>query len=184
MEMTQLGYNLELTKPFMILDNVIAVSGRCAHNLFQHQYGYGKLSENIEKTVDELGIKRNTFYVFESCVRGPLLLLKEKLKKLQYLDEKNYHQDNSDHDLMARAYLNYGYICGYVPIDFISKLNNGTTRKNDSFKEINDLYKKLRISKQEMQSFENLISGETINKYKNIWKNKEHQLYDLTHIRI
>ena len=44
MEMTENGYNLHLTKPFEILNNVIAVSGRCAHYLFDHN-GVGKLGE-------------------------------------------------------------------------------------------------------------------------------------------
>jgi hypothetical protein len=79
MEMTQYGYNLELTKPFKILDNVIAVSGRCAHSIFRAPFcGIGKLGESIEKTIDELNIDRNKFYVLDTCNRGPLLLDKDK----------------------------------------------------------------------------------------------------------
>ena len=35
MEMTMNNYNLHLSKPFNLLHNVVAVSGRCAHNLFR-----------------------------------------------------------------------------------------------------------------------------------------------------
>ena len=41
------------------------------------------------------------------------------MKILRYLDEVNYFLETSDHDLFARAYVERGWICGYVPIDFI-----------------------------------------------------------------
>lgn len=103
MEMTQLGYNIHLTKPFNILNNVIAVSGRCAHNLYDHN-GFGKLGTDIERKIDVLNVDKNSFYVLETCNRGPLLIDREKLKELNYLDENEYFLDNSDHDLMARAF--------------------------------------------------------------------------------
>jgi glycosyltransferase involved in cell wall biosynthesis len=178
MEMTQNGYNIELTKPFLCLPNVIAVSGRCAHNLFKHNIGIGKLGGLVEKSVNELGIDKNKFYIYETCNRGPLLLCKDKLKKLGYLDECNYHLENSDHDLMARAYINYNYICGYVPIDYISNLEDGSTRKNDPYKKINDEYKYKRIDKHEIKGYTG-ISGESINKYKNIWIERKPIVYNL-----
>ena len=72
---------------------------------------------------------RNTFYTYETCNRGPLLLDRQKVKELGYLDAEHFFQDNSEHDLMARAYLTKGYICGYVPLDFSSPLAQGSTRK-------------------------------------------------------
>jgi glycosyltransferase involved in cell wall biosynthesis len=129
MEMTEFGYNLQLTKPFTLFDNVMAVSGRCAHNLFSN-LGVGKLGTDIEKPIDELSVRKSTFYVFDSCVRGPLLLDREKLKEMNYLDEEEYFLDNSDHDLMARAYLEKKYVCGYVPIDFKAPLQDGSTRNS------------------------------------------------------
>lgn len=105
MEMIENGYNLHLTKPFNLYNNVIAVSGRCAHNLFDHNSGIGKLGTNIEKNVNELNVDKNKFYVFETCNRGPLLIERKKLEELNFLDEENYFLDDSDHDLMARAYL-------------------------------------------------------------------------------
>jgi len=79
MEMTEYGYNLSLTKPFNQFNNVIAVSGRCAHNIFSVSFnGIGKLGETIEKSIDELNIDRNKFYVYDTCNRGPLLIDKEK----------------------------------------------------------------------------------------------------------
>jgi glycosyltransferase involved in cell wall biosynthesis len=128
MQMTQKAYNVHLTKPFLYYSNVIAVSGRCAHNM-TNPYGVGKLGESIEKTVDELRIDRNKFYVFETCNRGPLLIDRKKLVEMNFLNEEEYFLDNSDHDLMLRAYLEKKYICGYVPIDFLAPLTDGTMRK-------------------------------------------------------
>ena len=54
------------------------------------------------------------------------------------MDEVNYFLDNSDHDLFARAYFYKKWICGYVPMDFNSPLENGCTRKPRD--EINEKY--------------------------------------------
>ena len=174
MKMTELGYNLQLSKPFLILDNVIAVSGRCAHNLYEHHIGVGKIGMDIEKTCDELNISKNKFYVFETCNRGPLIFDKEKLKELNFLNEEEYFLDNSDHDLMARAYLQKKYICGYVPIDFESLLETGSTRNNKTYNNCN----KYLINKLEK---EKLMNKPTLglNKYKDLWKRREPIIYQL-----
>ncbi len=49
------------------------------------------------------------------------------------MDEENYFLDDSDHDLMARAYLEKKYICGYVPIDFKAPLCDGSTRNKINY---------------------------------------------------
>jgi len=167
MEMTELGYNIHLSKPFNILTNVIAVSGRCGHNLFRTG-GIGKLGRNVEKEISTLSVDKNMFYTFETCNRGPLLLHKEKVIKLGYLDEINYFLDNSDHDLMARAYLQEGYICGYVPIDFDAPLKNGSTRKSKDKKNM-----------EKLKELKNKIDGTYINKYKNDWTNIDAKQYIL-----
>jgi len=128
MEMTEHGYNMRLLKPFILNKNIIGISGRCCHSFDQTQ-GVGKLGRDVTKTLSELNIDRNAYYIGETCNRGPLLLDHSKLKELNYLDEKNYFLDNSDHDLFARAYFLKQWECGYVPIDFNSPLENGSTRK-------------------------------------------------------
>ena len=166
MEMTEYDYNRHLTKPFNILPNVIAVSGRCAHNLFRGG-GVGKLGTSIERNISELNVDREKFYTFETCNRGPLLLDKEKVETLGYLDEINYFLDNSDHDLMARAYLKYGYICGYVPINFSAPLSDGSTRKEK------DQKNKLALIK-----LRSTING-NYNKYRKYWGDLEPKVYNL-----
>jgi glycosyltransferase involved in cell wall biosynthesis len=169
MEMIELGYNKHLTKPFNILNNVIAVSGRCGHNLFRDG-GIGKLGLLVEKNISELKLDKNCFYSFETCNRGPLLLDKEKVKELNYLDEEHYRHENSDHDLMLRAFLYKKYICGYVPIDFNAPLINGSTRKNSDQKNIN---KKIELQNK------GLWWGHYINNYRNVWQNLEPRQYNL-----
>lgn len=173
MKMTEYGYNLHLTKPFLILDNVIAVSGRCAHNLF-NTYGIGKLGALIENNIDELNVCKNKFYVFDTCNRGPLVLDREKLKELNYLDEEEYFLDNSDHDLMARAFLEKNYICGYVPIDFSSPLQFGSTRNTLQYNNC----KEYNINQTEKIKLQNR-NRVGIDKYKSIWRPRNPVVYDL-----
>ena len=176
MNMTEMGYNLQLTKPFHILDNVIAVSGRCAHNLY-NGYGIGKLGERVENTLEELNIERNLFYVFETCNRGPLLIHKAKLEELGFLDEENYFLDDSDHDLMIRAYLSKGYICGYVPIDFHAPLQLGSTRNTNRYDGCNEYL----VNKRELERLRNIFANkEGIQKYKSKWISREPMCYNLS----
>ena len=151
MEMTDYGYNMKLVKPFLNNDRIIGISGRCCHN-FQCTNGIGKLGVDVLKKISDLSnIDINSYYIGETCNRGPLLINHNKLKELGYLDEVNYFLDNSDHDLFARAFLQKKWICGYVPIDFISLLENGTTRKQR-----NELNQKMyNIKKQLTKNGEN-----------------------------
>lgn len=146
MEMTERGYNMKLLKPFLQNRLLIGISGRCCHD-YACTIGIGKLGQLIESNLSELHyIDRESFYVGETCNRGPLLLDNKKLKELGYLDEENYFLDNSDHDLFARAYYQKKYICGYVPIDFISLLKNGSTRlmRDEKNEQVYQHYKKTK----------------------------------------
>ena len=46
-----------------------------------------------------------------------------------YLDEYNFVLGDDDHDIMMRAKYQKNWICGYVPIEFYSPLEYGSTRK-------------------------------------------------------
>lgn len=170
MEMTQYGYNLELTKPFELLNNIIAVSGRCAHSLFGN-LGVGKLGESIEQSLDELNIQRGIFYIGETCNRGPLLLEKSKLEELGFLNEISFFLDDSDHDLMARAFLDKKYICGYVPIEFKSLLKDGSTRNTKYLDcpeyQIN-LNEKKRLSE---------VCKASLDQYRNRWVDRDFKFF-------
>jgi glycosyltransferase involved in cell wall biosynthesis len=172
MEMTEQGYNLELEKPFKIFKNIIAVSGRCAHNLFDGR-GFGKLGEAVEETLEALEIQRGVFYSFETCNRGPLLLDRGKLEELGFLNETDFFLDNSDHDLMARAFLEKQYMCGYVPIEFKSPIQDGSTR--------NILYidcSEYKINKAEKERLSKLCHS-SLEKYRHIWNDRDPVCFSL-----
>ena len=176
MKMVEKEYNLELIKPFNLLNNVIAVSGRCAHNLFKHSYGIGKLGVNIEKPISKLNVCKNKFYVYETCNRGPLLIDKQKLEELNFLNEEEYFLDNSDHDLMARAYIEKGYICGYVPIDFYAPISLGSTR---NYKKYNNC-KEYIINQTEKEILNNKCKKKLgLKKFRHKWKDKENIIYNI-----
>jgi hypothetical protein len=172
MEMTEQGYNIELEKPFKMFENIIAVSGRCAHNLFDGR-GYGKLGEAVEQKLENLEIQRGVFYSFETCNRGPLLLHRGKLEELGFLNETDFFLDNSDHDLMARAFLERQYMCGYVPIEFSSLIQDGSTR-NTKYVECPEY----NINKAEKERLSRLCNS-SLEKYRGIWVNRDPVCFSL-----
>ena len=159
MNMSEKGYNKVLMKPFdsCILENkVIGVSGRCCHKFIDHK-GIGKLGNCIEKSIEQLGIQRNIFYMSETCNRGPLMLDRKKLVQLNYLDEKNFYLDDSDHDLFARAYFYKGWITGYTPINFLSPLQEGSTRKPRDH--VNEKWLKIRKEQSDGGFYKNYLNN-------------------------
>ena len=172
MEMVEQGYNLELEKPFKMFENIIAVSGRCAHNLFDGR-GFGKLGEAVEQTLGTLEIQRGIFYSFETCNRGPLLLHRGKLEELGFLNEIDFFLDNSDHDLMARAFLEKEYMCGYVPIEFKSPIEDGSTR-NTPYVDCPE-YKINRAEKERLTK----LCNSSLEKYRDIWVNRDPVCFSL-----
>jgi GT2 family glycosyltransferase len=128
MKMTEPGFNLRLSEPFLRYDNVIAVSGRCCCSLDERKI-IGRGGAAIERPVSVLGLSSTTFYVNEVCNRGPLLLDAKKTRAMGYLDETNFYLENSELDMVLRAFDSHGWICGYVPIDFLAPLCDGSTRK-------------------------------------------------------
>jgi len=124
------GYNRLLTNPFRTYNDVVTVSGRCTHGLFNWVEGVGKLGTDIEHPLPSSYDNYDIFYVGDTCNRGPWALCKEKLQALDYLDEQNFVLGDDDHDLNIRAKIKYGWVCGYVPIEIKSNLKEGSTRKN------------------------------------------------------
>jgi len=129
MEIIEDNFNMKLLKPFHKLDNVIAISGRCCCDLTIVQNRGGNIIDKLCFPESYKSVDKEAFYVGETCNRGPLILDRKKLVELHYLDEKNYFLDNSDHDLFVRAYIQKGYICGHISIDFKAPFEDGSTRK-------------------------------------------------------
>jgi FkbM family methyltransferase len=129
MKMRTWGYNVLLSNPCRIWSDVFAVSGRCCHQWDNFSVGAGKLGTSVEQPLKLSFGERNNFYIAETCNRGPLLFVGERLKSLNYLDEDNFVLGDDDHDVMARAYDKQKWINGYFPIEFESPLHLGSTRK-------------------------------------------------------
>lgn len=115
MEMTEYGFNSNMVRAFEYSD-IIGVSGRCTH-VHKDAIGVGKLGVKLWEPLSN-DICRDTLYMCGTCNRGPLMLDKEKLKELNYLDEHNFFMEDSDHDLFARAYNLKGWKNGYIAIEF------------------------------------------------------------------
>lgn len=121
------AYNDTLAKPLVLYDDFIAVSGRSSHT-FNQIFGIGKLGHRIERKLPRF-LNKRFVYMMGTCNRGPLALRRDRLETLGFFDEKNFFLNDSDHDLFARAYHRYGWRCGYVPIEVISRLAEGSSRK-------------------------------------------------------
>ena len=136
------GYNHILSEPIRKYDDIISISGRCTHNLYDWNNGIGKLGMLIEQPLNLSFKDYNKVYIGDTCNRGPLVFDAEKLKELGYLDEYNFVQGDDDHDLHIRAKLFKNWSCGYVPIEFRSLLHEGSTRK--PMDEVNKNYLNIR----------------------------------------
>jgi hypothetical protein len=148
------GYDLQLEKPFKLFPDCIGVSARCCHALYDHK----------EASYRE---DRNIFYIRGTCNRGPLMLDKQKLKELNYLDEKNYWLGNSEHDLFARARLEKKYICGHTSIKWHAVGAYSKTRQERDA--INEIYLKKRAEQ----------SSKSIYSYKKEWIEPEYKEFKI-----
>lgn len=129
MEVLTPAYNRILAAPCEMLSAVCGVSGRCCHPWRAIGLGFGRLGADFASpdSVDPAHVGK--FFVMNTCNRGPLLFVADKLRELGYLDEWNFHLDNSEHDFFARAFLQKGWICGYTPVRVSSPLADGSVRK-------------------------------------------------------
>ena len=134
------GWNTRMRKPFEAFDDVFAVTARTAHNyVFNSNSPYLGMEEdldncwcNIVEPCDEAtrsNTPRDVFAVRGTVNRGPLMINREDLNKLNYFDEAYAPQDMDDHDLMFRMHKELGKVCGCYWIDFESDPSWGGTRK-------------------------------------------------------
>jgi glycosyltransferase involved in cell wall biosynthesis len=133
------GWNQRMQKPFDAFGDVFAVTARTAHNWeFNPDTKHLGTDKDLDDCwcdicihtnhADRTNISRDTFAVRSSVNRGPLMINREDLKKLNYLDEEFSPQDMDDHDLMYRMHKELYKVCGCYWIDFESKDEWGGTR--------------------------------------------------------
>jgi glycosyltransferase involved in cell wall biosynthesis len=135
------GFNHILSEPIRRYNDVISISGRCTHNLYDWNEYVGKMGGLVEQPLQLDFNSYNKFYVGDTCNRGPWVLDKSKLIELGYLDEYNFVLGDDDHDLNIRASFKK-WVCGYIPIEFKSLLSEGSTRK--PMDEVNKQYLEIR----------------------------------------
>ena len=136
-ELIEHGYNRSLERALIKYDDIAVVSGRLTHK-FGIPVGVGKLGESNENPLPP-DLDRNKIYMWGTCVHSPFLMDREKAKEIGYFDEQNIFLEGSCHDYCARCYYIKGWKNGYVPIEYLSPLKDGSCRKNlpDDVREIN-----------------------------------------------
>lgn len=129
------GWNQRMQKPFDAFDDVFAVTARCAHNWVINTnsyylnnpsapiHGWCDIFEHVDHASDAHELSRDVFAVRSSCNRGPLMINLEDLERVGYLDEAFAPCDMDDHDLMYRAYIELGKVCGAYRIDMESNVS-------------------------------------------------------------
>ena len=132
------GWNIRMRKPFEAFDDVFAVTARTAHN-----YKKGNATHLGKEDLDNCWcdivepcdgakketISRDVFAVRSTVNRGPLMMNREDLVKMDYFDEAYSPQDMDDHDLMYRVRKELNKVCGCYWIEFESDTLWGGTRK-------------------------------------------------------
>ena len=129
------GWNQRMQKPFDAFDDVFAVTARCAHNWVINTnsyylnnpsapiHGWCDIFEHVDHASDAHELSRDGFAVRSSCNRGPLMINLEDLERVGYLDEAFAPCDMDDHDLMYRAYIELGKVCGAYRIGMESNVS-------------------------------------------------------------
>lgn len=170
MKIITYAYNKILSIPMELWDDVIAVSGRCCHTLPYRKFeGVGKTGDKVEEPVNFPTFDfMNKFFIMETVNRGPLCLDAEKLKVMGYLDETNFYLADDDHDLMARAFYQKKWVCGYFPIEFNSPIADGSQRKQS-----NEKNNKIREIKKQN------CTGGFLRSLGNIYKPKDIEVRDI-----
>lgn len=119
---------------------------------FERSGKAGRLGALIDSRIPEVTLKRNTLWVGETVMRGPLLVRKVLYEAAGKFDCDRFFQGFDDHDLAARGN-EMGFRCAFLPIGFDSPLALGTTRQPRSLKTEISIFRNLaRISSQRQQS--------------------------------
>ena len=117
---------IKLAGPAQAFDDVVGVSARCAHNY---------RTRNDDDNVRSCGSRKVTpctFYVRDTCNRGPLLLKMRYVRLLRYFDEENFYLGQDEHDFFARAWHFHDLVAGYLPSIYFDRIvvQGGTRRRH------------------------------------------------------
>jgi len=145
MFMTERDFNSKLAQPLRQFDDLLAVTGRCAHHLYSKispqddhhtNDNVGRCTgEDMNKSLEVSDVTKCTLFVRDTVNRGPLTLRSTMLQHLNYLDDEHYTLENDDHDLMTRAYFLHKWKSGLRLIQFDAPTSTGGSRKGGRTKE-------------------------------------------------
>lgn len=141
MIINEYGWEKRLIKPIESFSDIFAVSANATHNwVYNPNSTHQFMEENLDNCWCDLirvsnlankdNMTREIFAIRDSVNRGPLVLKHDVLQKLNYFDEIFEPQDMDDHDLCYRAFKQEGLKVGCYLIDYTSKVEWGSTRKN------------------------------------------------------
>jgi len=120
--MTQIGWNVHMSLPARLYDDVFGISGNCAHGwhgIPSTNVGRCRDSERIRPLDPTLVNKSGTFFVRPTGNRGPLLYNASKFRQMGYLNELRFLMDKDDHTIHTLALRSQGWVSGYVPVQMI-----------------------------------------------------------------
>ncbi len=97
---------------------------------------------------------RDKVWLSETSMRGPLIINRERYMAIGGLAVDKFFQGFDDHDLSLRGWIISSLRVGYIPVDYYSPIDDGTTRKERSLKqELQILKNVLRIAKKRRASY-------------------------------
>jgi hypothetical protein len=129
MQIQTSNYNVLLALPLEIYPDLIAVSGRCCHTFRPPYTGEGKLGAKAEEPHCMPFSMYNQIFLSQTINRGPLVLRREMVEALGYLDEQQFVLEHDEHDLFYRAWTQKGWRTAFYPVEVYSPLAWGSTRK-------------------------------------------------------
>lgn len=129
MQIQTSNYNVLLALPLEVFPDLIAVSGRCCHAFLPPHTGIGKIGVKAEEPHCLPFSMYNQIFLSHTVNRGPLVLRREMVETLGYLDEQQFVLEHDEHDLFYRAWTQKGWRTAFFPVEVYSPLAWGSTRK-------------------------------------------------------
>jgi len=121
------NFDERMLKPFLVFDDVFAVTSQTAHN--NKINGGGIIATDLADR--KMGHSRDLFYVREIANRGPLMYKYSDVKQLGFFDEHLAPNSYDDHDISYRAYKELKKVSGLYWIDYDSEPEWGTGRQKN-----------------------------------------------------
>ena len=141
--MTQYGWNVKLTWPLEKWEDVFSVSARCAHGFLDGKEGGPYAGPKCRNSLNLQGTSKEDrcfFFIRSSGNRGPLALRFAMVRQIGYMDEINHLgviTQFCDHEFNSRAYARFGWVSGFVAVDYTEERNFRSPTNAEHDKQVN-----------------------------------------------